>query len=96
MALHLNETALAATVAARVGPLTKRQATEIAKAVRRQGRKVTSGGGGVNKDELPVRVYSHDDGTAAVVLAHPSGLAQQAKHGVLTRAAASLGLEVRS
>lgn len=96
MALHLNESVLASVVAARVGPLTARQATEIAKAVRRQGRKVTSGGGGPAKDELPVRVYKNDDGTAAVVLAHPSGKAQQAKHGALTRAAASLGLEVRS
>lgn len=96
MSLHLNSTVLESVVTGRIGPLTAETATELADAVRGQGRKVSSGGGGANGAELPVRVYKNDDGTAAVVLAHPSGVAQQAKHGVLTRAAASLGLEVHA
>lgn len=48
--------------------------------------------------ELPVRVdtYDTDRARATVWLAHPSGLAVQAKHGLLTKAASAAGLEVRS
>lgn len=47
---------------------------------------------------LPVRVdtYDTDRARATVWLAHPSGLAVQAKHGLLTRAASEAGLEVHS
>jgi hypothetical protein len=47
---------------------------------------------------LPVRVdvYETDRARAEVWLAHPSGLAVQAKHGLLTRAASQAGLEVKS
>lgn len=96
MALHLNESALGRVTDDRIGPLTLEAAVQIALAVRRQRLKVSSGGGGPTKTDLPVRVFKRDDGTATVVLAHPSGVAQQAKHGPLTRAAAALGLEVRS
>lgn len=49
-------------------------------------------------DELPVRVdvYETDRARAEVWLAHPSGLAVQAKHGLLTKAASEAGLEVKS
>ena len=33
---------------------------------------------------------------ASVTIAHPAGLAMQAKHGTLTKAAAAAGLEVKS
>lgn len=48
--------------------------------------------------ELPVRVdsYDTDRARATVWLAHPSGLAVQAKHGTLTRAASEAGVEVHS
>lgn len=36
-----------------------------------------------------------DRAVASVTLAHPKGLAVQAKHGTLTRAAAAAGLEVK-
>lgn len=51
----------------------------------------------VDKD-VPVRVrpYTTDRAASAVVIAHPSGVALQAKAGVLTRAAAAEGLEVTS
>lgn len=47
-------------------------------------------------DEMPVTVkaYTSDRERASVFLAHPAGLAVQAKHGALTKAAADLGLEV--
>lgn len=47
--------------------------------------------------QLPVVVdeYTTDRAAASVTIAHPAGLAAQAKHGVLTRAAASVGLEVK-
>jgi hypothetical protein len=48
----------------------------------------------------PVRVltegYTTDRAAAAVILAHPAGLGKEAKHGTLTRAAASAGLEVNA
>jgi uncharacterized protein with gpF-like domain len=44
--------------------------------------------------EVIVRSYTTDRAAAAVSIAHPAGLAIQAKHGSLTKAAASLGLEV--
>jgi hypothetical protein len=47
--------------------------------------------------EIPVKVgvYKTDRPRASVHLAHPSGLAVQAKYGALTKAAADLGLEVQ-
>lgn len=46
---------------------------------------------------MPVRVdyYKSDRSRATVWLAHPSGLAVQAKHGSLSKAASAAGLEVK-
>ncbi|MFV8127541.1 hypothetical protein [Streptomyces syringium] len=48
-------------------------------------------------DGVPVlvRAYTTDRGAASVVIAHPRGMALQAKHGVLTRAAGAARLEVK-
>lgn len=46
--------------------------------------------------DVEVRDYTTDRAASSVTIAHPAGLAIQAKHGVLTKAAASVGLEVRS
>lgn len=46
--------------------------------------------------KVTVRSYTTDRAAAAVSIAHPAGLAIEAKHGVLRRAAASQGLEVKS
>lgn len=46
--------------------------------------------------EITVRAYTTDRAAAAISIAHPAGLAVQAKYGALTKAAAALGLEVRS
>lgn len=42
-----------------------------------------------------VETYTTDRAAAAVVIRHPAAAAMQAKHGVLTRAAAEAGLEIR-
>jgi hypothetical protein len=45
---------------------------------------------------IPVEVDTHttDRAAASVRLAHPAGLSKEAKYGILTRAAASAGLDV--
>ena len=65
-------------------------AERVANFAREQGYTV---GPGV---ELPVitNPYTTDIAGCGVILAHPAGLAMQAKHGVLTKAAAAEGLEV--
>lgn len=45
---------------------------------------------------VTVRPYTTDRAAAAVTIAHPSGVAEQAKNGALTKAAAAAGLEVTS
>ncbi|MEJ9080769.1 hypothetical protein WKY82_20335 [Gordonia malaquae] len=45
--------------------------------------------------EVTLEAYTTDRGAAAVTIADPEGLALQARDGVLTRAAAAVGLEVK-
>lgn len=45
---------------------------------------------------VTVKEYTTDRAAAAVTIAHPAGLAIQAKYGALTKAAAAVGLEVRA
>lgn len=52
--------------------------------------------GSVTDAPVTVRAYTTDRAAAAVTIAHPAGLAIQAKHGALTKAAASVGLEVKA
>ncbi len=74
--------------------LVEKVADEIAYNVRGQGVRVEGIPGDI---ELPVKVSvtTTDRARATVVLAHPSGIAVQAKHGALTKAAAAAGLEVK-
>lgn len=69
-------------------------AEKVAENVREQGIRVEGIPGDI---ELPVKVtvYETDRARASVTLAHPAGLAVQAKHGALTRAASALGLTVK-
>ncbi len=46
--------------------------------------------------EVTMEPYTTDRAAASVTIADPRGLEMQARDGVLTRAAATLGLEVRS
>jgi hypothetical protein len=52
--------------------------------------------GSVTEAEVTVRSYTTDRAAAAVSIAHPAGLAIQAKHGALTKALSSQGLTLRS
>lgn len=73
-------------------------AERVASAARGQNQMVEDG-----KVALPVKVYTDKTTTdmrvnrarAYVSLAHPAGLAVQAKHGTLTKAAAQVGLKVK-
>jgi hypothetical protein len=69
----------------------KELAEQVATNARSQGHRVTSG------ELLPVEVL-HDPAPDrvgfTVAVRHPAGMGMEAKHGVLTRAAEALGLEV--
>jgi hypothetical protein len=69
---------------------------EVARRVDARGIQVGDRDGGPAEDEIPVKtgVITTDRAHGTVTLAHPSGLAVQAKHGLLTKAAADLGLDV--
>jgi hypothetical protein len=74
--------------------LVESAAEEIAANVRSQGIMVEGVPGDI---ALPVDVRTRvgDRAAASVALAHPSGIAVQAKHGALTKAASAAGLTVR-
>jgi len=74
------------------------KAEEVAAKVRDQGIKVGDKNGGQRETELPVEVEvgTTDRARGVVLLTHASGLAVQAKHGALTKAASAAGLQVRA
>jgi hypothetical protein len=94
--IHWNEAALKRALGTpEMQEATDRLAESLADEVRTQ-RTLVEGEPGIL--DLPVEVYQSDDAdtaASAVVLAHPAGLAVQAKHGSLTKAASALGLEVQ-
>lgn len=75
-----------------VGELLKSQ--EMRNAVMEVAVKVAAA---VDADGAPVatRSYVTDRAAAAVTIMHPKGMLMQARDGVLTRAASSVGLEVK-
>ena len=70
---------------------------EVANNVREQKITVGDVDGGAHEYDLPVTpdVITTDRAHGSVVLAHPAGIAVQAKHGALTKAASQAGLEVK-
>lgn len=94
--IHWNEAALKRALGtSEMQEATDRLAEKLADEVRTQ-RTLVEGEPGIL--DLPVEVYQSDDAdtaASAVILAHPAGLAVQAKHGSLTKAASALGLEVQ-
>ena len=52
--------------------------------------------GNVTDAQVSVMSVTTDRAKALVTIMHPAGLAMQAKHGALTKAAAAVGLEVKS
>ena len=98
MSITLDKAGLAAIAkSAEVRQVVDDAANRIADEVRGQNIEVGAFKGG-GKIPLPVDVRKEttDRASAAVVLAHPAGIAVQAKHGALTKAASAVGLEVHS
>lgn len=97
MKVNVDHAALARIVGGAEGHAAALRAAErVADAARSEGIRVGDlvvDGVGTEID-LPVKTYETDEG-ARVVLAHPAGIAVQAKHGTLTRAASSVGLKVQ-
>lgn len=76
----------------------RRATAELAERVAENARSSAPDVEGIPGDiALPVTVqtYDTDRARATVWLAHPAGLAVQAKHGTLTKAASAAGLEVK-
>lgn len=72
-------------------------ANAIAEGIAAQGLVAESGVDGGSPDIVGVvEIEVTDTAHATVTIQHPAGLAMQARHGVLTKAAASAGLEVRA
>jgi len=73
-------------------------AEAMAAHIRSQGIKVGDRDGGPRERDLPVtvKVHTSDRVRAVVLINHPAAIAVEAKHGVLKKAAASQGLEVKS
>lgn len=97
--IKLNSASLAQILkSARMQAAIAAKAEEVANNVREQGIKVGDRDGGPREHDLPVKVEHSvtDRARSAVIIAHPSGLAVQAKWGALTKAAAQAGLDVRS
>lgn len=95
--IHWNDAGLLAALnSAGVESRVVETAERVAEEIRRDGswdRQVEGIPGDI---DIPVRVdvYKTDRPRASVHLAHPSGLAVQAKRGALTRAASAAGLVV--
>lgn len=70
----------------------------VAQNVRDQGITVGAFKGGSGEIALPVeaKVVTTDRAHGSVFIHHPAGIAVQAKHGALTKAASAAGLQVKS
>jgi hypothetical protein len=97
--VKLNHSGVSAILkSSEVAAMVTAAAEEIADNVRAQGIVVGAFSGGDGDIELPVEVTPHttDRARASVTLAHPAGIAVQAKHGALTKAASAAGVEVNA
>jgi hypothetical protein len=98
MTVHLDSSGMEAVLKSQpMKRLVSEAAQKIADAVKEQRIEVGPFKGGRDDIPLPVRVQTEttkDRASASVILAHPAGIAVQAKHGALTRAASAVGLEV--
>lgn len=97
--IHLNHAGIARILkSAEMQRVVQAAAEAVAENVKAQGITVGDIDGGKHEYELPVEVSmtTTDRAHGNVTLTHPAGLAVQAKHGALTKAAAEAGLDVRS
>ena len=73
------------------------KAGEVARNVTNQGLEASSPGKDLGtKLRAAVEEHVTDRQRAVVIVRHPAALAMQAKHGMLTKAAAEAGLKVRA
>ncbi|WP_045312212.1 hypothetical protein [Lentzea aerocolonigenes] len=90
---HRDRAGLAALLKSeQVRELLREAAHEVAAEVRAQGHTVEDG------SPLPVEVREETDtdrAAVSVAIPHPAGVGMEAKHGVLKRAAASIGLRAK-
>ena len=96
--VKLNHGGLAAVLkSTEMHRLVQDKAEEVAGHVEGLGITVGDRDGGSHEYQLPVKVdvTTTDRAHASVVLAHPAGVAVQAKHGALTKGASAAGLHVR-
>lgn len=96
--VRLDRTGLAAIAKSpEMKRLVAEAAQKIADNVNEQGIEVGAFKGGSGRIPLPVQVKAEttDRAAASVILAHPAGIAAQAKYGALTRAASAVGLTVQ-
>ena len=72
----------------------------LARDVEAAAQRVAANVGEVSTHDGPVpatvSTYTTDRAAAAVSIAHPAGIGLEAKYGVLAKAAAAAGLEVRA
>lgn len=95
--IHFTSSALGAVLrSAEMRTMVNKAANDIAAKARAQHVQVGAFSGGQGPIDMPVRVESAttDRATAFVVLAHPAGIAAQAKLGTLTKAASDAGISV--
>lgn len=79
-----------------IGEILKTQAAPLVNELAEQVR--TQAASAIDDDTVEVTVtpYTTDRSAATVTIADPDGMALQARDGVLTRAAAAVGLEVKA
>lgn len=96
--VKLNHGAIASFLkGGQVHAMVSAKTNEVAEQVKALGIQVGDKDGGAAEYDLPVEtnVYTTDRAHGIVQIRHPSGIAVQAKHGALTKAAAAAGLEVK-
>lgn len=73
------------------------KSAEVDAALRKLADPIQNNAEGMVDPDIPIEQvsYTTDRAARAVMIAHPSGVALQARDGVLTRAAAMAGVEVR-
>lgn len=95
MAVHIYPAAIARLADnADVKAAVKEVAEEIVGYIDELGITVGGEDGSASEYALPVKVFDRD-GETTVELAHPAGIAVQAKHGALTKGASRAGLTVK-
>lgn len=95
MAVHVYPAAIAKLADdADVKAAVKKVAQEIVGHIDDLGITVGGEDGSPFEYPLPVKVFDRD-GETTVELAHPAGIAVQAKHGALTKGASAAGLKVQ-